>query len=179
MGKRKHSVLPEPVPVATTVDRPTPAARRENAVRWWRYGVNPRGTSGNGSPPSVAGWNGRAMERYGPLARFSGWARKSSMTCANPGFDGPKPVARKSRRAPVTSAATTEGIIGSGPGRSRPSADHSPALSSSSKSGRADPMFGLPMIKGGSPSLAEKRLSGTSNVSSCSMGTSRFSAVAK
>ena len=108
MGKRKHSVLPEPVPVATTVGRPTPAARRENAVRWWRYGVNARGTCGNGSPPSVAGWNGRAMERYG----FSGWARKSSMTCASAGFDGPKPVARKSPSAPVTSAATTEGIMG-------------------------------------------------------------------
>ena len=33
------------------------------------------------------------------------------MTCASAGFDGPKPVARKSRRAPVTSAPTTEGII--------------------------------------------------------------------
>ena len=115
MGKRKHSVLPEPVPVATTVDRPTPAARRENAVRWWRYGVNPRGTSGNGSPPSVAGWNGRAMERYGPLARFSGRERKLSTTCASAGFDGPKPVARKSPSAPATSAATTEGIMGQTP----------------------------------------------------------------
>ena len=111
IGYRKHSVLPEPVPVATTVDFPAPAARRENAVRWCRYGVNPSGTSGNGSPPSGACWNGRAMERYGPLARFSGSARKSSMTCASAGLDGPKPVVRKSRSAPVTSAATTEGII--------------------------------------------------------------------
>ena len=114
-GKRKHSVLPEPVPVATTVDRPASAASRENAVAWWRYGVNPRGTSGNGSPASGAGSNGRAMERYGPFARFSGSARKSSTTDASAGLDGAKPVARKSRSAPVTSAATTEGIIVTSP----------------------------------------------------------------
>ena len=166
MGNRKHSVLPEPVPVAMTVERPAPvagsvpvavmverpgaaekpapaassverrpasaaapasvpalAARREKAMRWCRYGVNPSGISGKGSPPSGAGWKGRAMERYGPLARFPGSARKSSTTFASAGLDGPKPVARKSRSAPVTSEATTEGIMGEGveypPGRGR------------------------------------------------------------
>ena len=159
MGNRKHSVLPEPVPVAMTVERrpapvagsvpvvpvvagrpaagerpapaapvierrpvpvaapasvPALAARREKAMRWCRYGVNPSGISGKGSPPSGAGWKGRAMERYGPLARFPGSARKSSTTFASAGLDGPKPVARKSRSAPVTSEATTEGIMGEG-----------------------------------------------------------------
>ena len=172
MGNRKHSVFPEPVPVAMMVEwpgavagsgpvaglverpaagdkpgppalaapmsgRPAPvaapalvpvvverpavaepvpalAARREKAMRWCRYGVNPSGISGKGSPPSGAGWKGRAMERYGPLARFPGSARKSSTTFASAGLDGPKPVARKSRSAPVTSEATTEGIMGAG-----------------------------------------------------------------
>ncbi len=63
---------------------------------------------------------GRRLERQGdgeirPLARFSGRARKSSTTCASAGFDGPKPVARKSPSAPVTSVATTEGIMGQTP----------------------------------------------------------------
>ena len=33
MGYRKHSVLPDPVPVAMTVERPAAAASREKAVR--------------------------------------------------------------------------------------------------------------------------------------------------
>ena len=114
IGYRKHSVLPEPVPVAMTVERPAPAASREKAVRWWRYGVNPSGTSGNGSPPSGARRKGSATERYGPLTRFAGSARKSSTTLASSGLDGPKPVVRKSRRASVTSDATTEGIMAAG-----------------------------------------------------------------
>ena len=43
-----------------------------------------------------------------------GWARKSSRTDASTGLEGPKPVARKSCRAGVTSWATVEGIIGAG-----------------------------------------------------------------
>ena len=148
MGNRKHSVLPEPVPVAMTVERPAAvagsvpiavmverpgaaagsvpivvvverpgagekpvpaapaverrpapaaapasvpvvierpavvelrpalAARREKAMRWCRYGVNPSGISGKGSPPSGAGWKGRAMERYGPLGEVPGLGQK-------------------------------------------------------------------------------------------------------
>ena len=94
-----------------TVERPALATRREKEVRWCRYGVNPSGTSGNGSPPSGARRKGSATERYGPLTRFSGSTRKSSTTFASSGLDGPKPVVRKSRRAPVTSDATTEGIM--------------------------------------------------------------------
>ena len=54
-------------------------------MRWCRYGVNPSGTSGNGSPPSGARRKGSATERYGPLTRFSGSARKSSTMFASSG----------------------------------------------------------------------------------------------
>ena len=66
----------------------------------------------NGSPPSGACWNGRSTERYGPLKRLSVSARNCSTTPDSAGFDGPKPVKRKSSRASVTSAARVEGIMG-------------------------------------------------------------------
>ena len=51
--------------------------------------------------------------------------------------------------------------------------------SSLSKRGSADSMFGLPMINGGSPSFPDNWTSGSSNVSNCSIATSRFNAVAR
>ena len=109
-GHRKHSVFPDPVPVATTVERPTSLRSRSIAVRWCRYGVNPSGISGNGSPPSAARWNGSATERYGPLIRFSGVPRNPSTTPLSAAFDGPNPVRRKSESAVTTSPATADGI---------------------------------------------------------------------
>ena len=95
------------------VERPDSLRSRSIAVRWCRYGVKPSGVLGNGSPPAGARWNGSAMERYGPFARFSGVARKSSTTPAKAAFDGPNPVRKKSRSAVNTSPATAEGIMAS------------------------------------------------------------------
>ena len=57
--------------------------------------------------------------------------------------------------------------------------DQESSPSSLSKRGSADSMLGLPMINGGSPSFPDNWTSGSSNVSNCSIATSRFKAVAR
>ena len=98
MGYRKHSVLPEPVPVETRVVRPPAMARI--ATSWWlrrwvmlsgirsrRCGwSNPSSTSDETVAPSR---NGRDRLTYGPLSkgerRVRSSDRRSRICLCNPG----------------------------------------------------------------------------------------------